>query len=77
MKKYFYYVAQASKRNFNPSINAPLIPLTLAGNVEWEGDKPFSPIALANTIATEQNLESVMVTFLFPLSEEEYNLSIK
>lgn len=77
MKKYFYYVAQASKRNFDPSINAPLIPITLAGNVEWEEDKPFSPIALANAIATEQSLESVMITFLFPLSEEEYNLGTK
>lgn len=70
MKRYFYYVAQGIRNNFNPSINLPKIPVTLCGMVEWE--TPFNPILLAKEIGKKENLEDVIVTFLYELSEEVY-----
>lgn len=70
MKRYFYYVAQGMRNNFNPSINLPKIPVTLCGMVEWE--TLFNPILLAKEIGKKENLENVIVTFLYELSEEEY-----
>lgn len=70
MKRYFYYVAQGIRNNFNPSINLPKIPVTLCGMVEWE--TLFNPILLAKEIGKKENLENVIVTFLYELSEEEY-----
>lgn len=72
MKRYFYYVAQGMRNNFNPSINLPKIPVTLCGMVEWE--TLFNPILLAKEIGKKENLEDVIVTFLYELSEEEYKL---
>lgn len=72
MKRYFYYVAQGIRNNFNPSINLPKIPVTLCGMVEWE--TLFNPILLAKEIGRKENLEDVIVTFLYELSEEEYKL---
>lgn len=72
MKRYFYYVAQGIRNNFNPSINLPKIPVTLCGMVEWV--EPFNPILLAKEIAKNENLSDVIVTFLYELSEEEYKL---
>lgn len=72
MKRYFYYVAQGIRNNFNPSINLPKIPVTLCGIVEWE--TLFNPILLAKEIGKKENLEDVIVTFLYELSEEEYKL---
>lgn len=70
MKRYFYYVAQGIRNNFNPSINLPKIPVTLCGMVEWE--TLFNPILLAKEIGKKENLEDVIVTLLYELSEEEY-----
>lgn len=70
MKRYFYYVAQGIRNNFNPSINLPKIPVTLCGMVEWE--TLFNPILLAKEVGKKENLEDVIVTFLYELSEEEY-----
>lgn len=70
MKRYFYYVAQGIRNNFNPSINLPKIPVTLCGMVEWE--TLFNPFLLAKEIGKKENLEDVIVTFLYELSEEEY-----
>nr|DAY53925.1 MAG TPA: hypothetical protein [Caudoviricetes sp.] len=70
MKRYFYYVAQGIRNNFNPSINLPKIPVTLCGMVEWE--TLFNPILLAKEIGKKENLEDVIVTFLYELSEEVY-----
>jgi hypothetical protein len=70
MKRYFYYVAQGMRNNFNPSINLPKIPVTLCGMVEWE--TLFNPILLAKEIGKKENLEDVIVTLLYELSEEEY-----
>lgn len=70
MKRYFYYVAQGMRNNFNPSINLPKIPVTLCGMVEWE--TLFNPILLAKEIGKKENLEDVIVTFLYELSEEAY-----
>lgn len=70
MKRYFYYVAQGMRNNFNPSINLPKIPVTLCGMVEWE--TLFNPILLAKEIGKKENLEDVIVTFLYELSEEVY-----
>lgn len=70
MKRYFYYVAQGMRNNFNPSINLPKIPVTLCGIVEWE--TLFNPILLAKEIGKKENLEDVIVTFLYELSEEVY-----
>lgn len=72
MKRYFYYVAQGIRNNFNPSINLPKIPVTLCGMVEWE--TLFNPIHLAKEIGKKENLENVILTFLYELSEEEYKL---
>lgn len=72
MKRYFYYVAQGIRNNFNPSINLPKIPVTLCGMVEWE--TLFNPVLLAKEIGKKENLEDVIVTFLYELSEEEYKL---
>lgn len=72
MKRYFYYVAQGMRNNFNPSITLPKIPVTLCGMVEWE--ILFNPILLAKEIGKKENLEDVIVTFLYELSEEEYKL---
>lgn len=72
MKRYFYYVAQGIRNNFNPSINLPKIPVTLCGMVEWE--TLFNPILLAKEIGKKENLEDVIVTLLYELSEEEYKL---
>lgn len=72
MKRYFYYVAQGMRNNFNPSINLPKIPVTLCGMVEWE--TLFNPILLAKEIGKKENLEDVIVTLLYELSEEEYKL---
>lgn len=72
MKRYFYYVAQGIRNNFNPSINLPKIQVTLCGMVEWE--TLFNPILLAKEIGKKENLEDVIVTFLYELSEEEYKL---
>lgn len=72
MKRYFYYVAQGIRNNFNPSISLPKIPVTLCGMVEWE--TLFNPIFLAKEIGKKENLEDVIVTFLYELSEEEYKL---
>lgn len=72
MKRYFYYVAQGIRNNFNPSINLPKIPVTLCGMVEWE--TLFNPILLAKEIGKKENLEDVIVTFLYELSEEVYKL---
>lgn len=72
MKRYFYYVAQGMRNNFNPSITLPKIPVTLCGMVEWEA--LFNPILLAKEIGKKENLENVIVTFLYELSEEEYKL---
>lgn len=72
MKRYFYYVAQGIGNNFNPSINLPKIPVTLCGMVEWE--TLFNPTLLAKEIGKKENLEDVIVTFLYELSEEEYKL---
>lgn len=72
MKRYFYYVAQGMRNNFNPSINLPKIPVTLCGMVEWE--TLFNPILLAKEIGKKENLEDVIVTFLYELSEKEYKL---
>lgn len=72
MKRYFYYVAQGIRNNFNPSINLPKIPVTLCGMVEWE--TLFNPILLAKEIGKKENLEDVIVTFLYELSEKEYKL---
>lgn len=72
MKRYFYYVAQGIRNNFNPSINLPKIPVTFCGMVEWE--TLFNPILLAKEIGKKENLEDVIVTFLYELSEEEYKL---
>lgn len=72
MKRYFYYVAQGMRNNFNPSINLPKIPVTLCGMVEWE--TLFNPILLAKEIGKKENLEDVIVTFLYELSEEVYKL---
>lgn len=72
MKRYFYYVAQGIRNNFNPSINLPKIPVTLCGMVEWE--TLFNPLLLAKEIGKKENLEDVIVTFLYELSEEEYKL---
>lgn len=70
MKRYFYYVARGIRNNFNPSINLPKIPVTLCGMVEWE--TLFNPILLAKEIGKKENLEDVIVTFLYELSEEVY-----
>lgn len=70
MKRYFYYVAQGIRNNFDPSINLPKIPVTLCGMVEWE--TLFNPILLAKEIGKKENLENVIVTFLYELSEEVY-----
>lgn len=70
MKRYFYYVARGMRNNFNPSINLPKIPVTLCGMVEWE--TLFNPILLAKEIGKKENLEDVIVTFLYELPEEEY-----
>lgn len=70
MKRYFYYVAQGMRNNFYPSINLPKIPVTLCGMVEWE--TLFNPILLAKEIGKKENLEDVIVTFLYELSEEVY-----
>ena len=70
MKRYFYYVAQGIRNNFNPSINLPKIPVTLCGMVEWE--TLFNPILLAKEIGKKENLEDVIVTLLYELSEKEY-----
>lgn len=70
MKRYFYYVAQGMRNNFNPSINLPKIPVILCGMVEWE--TLFNPILLAKEIGKKENLEDVIVTFLYELSEEVY-----
>lgn len=72
MKRYFYYVAQGIRNNFNPSINLPKIPVTLCGMVEWE--TLFNPLLLVKEIGKKENLEDVIVTFLYELSEEEYKL---
>lgn len=72
MKRCFYYVAQGIRNNFNPSIIPPKIPVTLCGMVEWE--TLFNPILLAKEIGKKENLEDVIVTFLYELSEEEYKL---
>ena len=72
MKRYFYYVAQGMRNNFDPSINLPKIPVTLCGMVEWEIKSPFNPIILAETIRENNSFESVIVTFLYELSEEEF-----
>lgn len=72
MKRYFYYVAQGIRNNFNPSITLPKILVTLCGMVEWE--TLFNPTLIAKEIGKKENLEDVIVTFLYELSEEEYKL---
>lgn len=70
MKRYFYYVAQGIRNNFQPLYKLPKIPVTLCGMVEWE--TLFNPILLAKEIGKKENLEDVIVTFLYELSEEVY-----
>lgn len=70
--RYYYYTALVTKRNLSMPDQPPFITLTVGGMVEWENKSPFNPIILAETIRDNNSFESVIITFLYELSEEEF-----